>query len=74
MLESLLIELDKVNAPSLLLDDYNYFINKAIYQYINKNYNSVEINQQYTDNLRVLKSTIILTPEESSTYTSEASK
>ena len=44
MLEALLIELDKVNAPSLLLDDYNYFINKAIYQYINKNYGFMEIN------------------------------
>jgi hypothetical protein len=36
MLEALLIELNKVNAPSLLLEDYNYFINKAINQYINK--------------------------------------
>lgn len=30
MLEYLLIETNKVNAPSLLLEDYNYFINKAI--------------------------------------------
>lgn len=74
MLEALLIELDKVNAPSLLLDDYNYFINKAIYQYVNKSYGAIEINQQYTDNLRVLKSTAILTPHESNLYTSEYSK
>ena len=26
-----LIELNKVQAPSLLLEDYNYFINKAVY-------------------------------------------
>lgn len=74
MLEALLIELDKVNAPSLLLDDYNYFINKAIYQYVNKSYNAIEVNQQYTDNLRVLKSTAILIPHESNLYTSEYSK
>jgi hypothetical protein len=36
MLEALLVELNKVNAPSLLLEDYNYFINKAINQYVNK--------------------------------------
>lgn len=74
MLEALLIELDKVNAPSLLLDDYNYFINKAIYQFINKSYGAIEMNQQYTDNLRVLKSTAILTPHESNLYTSDYSK
>jgi len=34
--EYLLIELSKVDAPSLLLDDFNYFINKAIKQYVNK--------------------------------------
>ena len=74
MLEALLVELDKVNASSLLLDDYNYFINKAIYQYINKSYGAIEMNQQYTDNLRVLKSTAILTPHESTLYKSEYSK
>lgn len=68
MLEALLIELNKVNAPSLLLEDYNYFINKAIYQYINKSYNFNEINQQYSDNTRVLKATAILTPEETDDY------
>lgn len=65
MLEALLIESDKVNAPSLLLEDYNYFINKAINQYINKSYNLYDINQQYSDNLRVLKATQVLQPVES---------
>lgn len=68
MLEALLIELNKVNAPSLLLEDYNYFINKAINQYINKQYNFNDVNQQYADNVRVLKSTAILTPEKSTAY------
>jgi hypothetical protein len=60
--EYALIESNKVQAPSLLLEDYNYFINKAIGQYTNKIYNSDEINQQRSDDLRVLKSTAVLTP------------
>ena len=53
--EQLLIELDKVQAPTLLLNDFNYFINKGIIQYVNKKYNMYEMNQQLTDDLRVLK-------------------
>ena len=63
--EGMLVELSKVNAPSLLLEDFNYFFNKAIYQYINKRYNIYDINQQTTDDLRVLKSTAILNTEKS---------
>ena len=58
-----LIELNKTSAPSLLLEDFNYFFNKAISQYINKRYNIYDINQQTTDDLRVLKSTALLVPE-----------
>lgn len=61
--EAVLIEMNKVDAPSLLLEDFNYLFNKAINQYINKRYNVYDINQQTTDDLRVLKSTAILTPE-----------
>lgn len=46
----------------MLLQDFNYFFNKAINQYINKRYNIYDISQQTTDDLRVLKSTAILTP------------
>ena len=60
--EGVLIELNKVQAPSLLLEDFNYLFNKAIYQYINKKYNIYDTNQQTTDDVRVLKSTAILTP------------
>ena len=60
--EGVLIELNKVQAPSLLLEDFNYLFNKAIYQYINKKYNIYDVNQQTTDDVRVLKSTAILTP------------
>ena len=58
--EDVLIELNKENAPNILLEDFNYFANKAINQYINKRYNIYDINQQTTDDLRVLKATAIL--------------
>lgn len=60
--EAMLVELNKTEAPSLLLEDFNYFFNKAINQYINKNYNVYDTNQQSTDDLRVLKSTATLKP------------
>lgn len=53
--EHVLTELNKVEAPSLLLEDFNYFANKAVQQYINKVYNRYDINQQSTDDLRFLK-------------------
>ena len=58
-----LIEMNKVEAPSLLLEDFNYFMNKAVQQYINKVYNRYDINQQSSDDLRVLKATTKLTVE-----------
>lgn len=58
--EAILIELNKENAPNILLEDFNYLFNKAINQYINKRYNIYDINQQTTDDLRVLKATSIL--------------
>ncbi len=62
--EGMLTELSKVNAPSMLLQDFNYFFNKAINQYINKRYNIYDISQQTTDDLRVLKATTVLKPEQ----------
>lgn len=53
--EGVLVELNKVEAPSLLLEDFNYLFNKAVNQYTNKRYNIYDINQQTTDDLRVLK-------------------
>ena len=61
--EATLIELNKENAPNLLLEDFNYFANKAIYQYTNKRYNVYDVSQQTTDDLRVLKATALLTPK-----------
>lgn len=61
--ESVLIELSKVQAPPLKLFEFNYLFNKAINQFINKVYNFYDVNQQTTDDLRVLKSTAYLTPK-----------
>lgn len=47
----------------MTLEDYNYYLNKAIQTYINKRYNLYDINQQTTDDLRVLKSSAILDVE-----------
>ena len=51
---NVLVELNKVQAPSLLLEDFVYLVNKAVQKYINKKYNFFEMNQQLTDDLRVL--------------------
>lgn len=67
--EGVLIELNKENAPNLLLEDFNYFANKAVNNYVNKRYNIYDINQQTTDDLRVLKATALLKPEQVKDYT-----
>jgi hypothetical protein len=61
--EGVLIELQKESAPNILLEDFNYFANKAVNQYVNKRYNIYDTNQQTTDDLRVLKSNAILIPK-----------
>lgn len=61
--KALLIELNKVQAPSILLEDFNYYINKVIQQYTNKKYNLCDINQQNMDDLGVLRESKILIPE-----------
>lgn len=60
--EATAIELSKVQAPSLKLYEFNYFFNQAIRQFVNKVYNVYDINQQTTDDLRVLKATATLKP------------
>lgn len=65
--EYALIECNKLEAPSLLLEDYNYFINKAVQQYINTIYNRYDVNQQSTDDLRVLKTSTVISLQVSTT-------
>lgn len=55
--DNLLSELNKVEAPSMLLEDFIYFANKAVQQYVNKTYNWYDTSQQSTDDLRALKAT-----------------
>lgn len=66
--EGVLVEMNKVQAPSMLLEDFNYFINKAINQYINKKYNVYDVNQQSTDDMRVLKATTVLKVSKTTKY------
>ena len=61
--ENLLIELSKHKAPTLKLYEFNYYCNKAINQIVNKSYNWYDMNQQSSDNLRVLKTDANLIPE-----------
>ena len=66
--EGVLTEMNKVQAPSMLLEDFNYFVNKAINQYVNKKYNVYDVNQQSSDDLRVLKATTILEVTKTTKY------
>lgn len=61
--EATAIELSKIQAPTLKLYEFNYFFNQAIRQFVNKVYNVYDVNQQTTDDLRVLKATATLAPE-----------
>lgn len=72
--EAVLTELNKQQAPSITLEDFNHFFNKAINQFINKKYNIYDVNQQSTDDLRVLKATTMLTPSKASVYGQEGSE
>ena len=47
-----LIEQNKQEAPTLLIEEFNYLINKAIIQYTNLTYARFDINQQASDDLR----------------------
>ena len=66
--EGVLIEMNKENASNILLEDFNYLANKSINQYVNKRYNIYDVNQQTTDDLRVLKATAILIPHKCNDY------
>lgn len=55
LLQYAIIETKKNGAPNLLIEDYNYFINKSIQQTVNSIYNFYNADQQRTDDLRVLK-------------------
>ena len=60
--EAILIELNKNNAPSLRLHEFNYLFNKAINEYVDEIYQNYDVNQSATDSLRVLQSEAQLQP------------
>lgn len=59
---AILTEMNKTASGTLDLEDFNYFFNKAINQFVNKRYNLDGVNQQVTDDLRVLKASTTLDP------------
>lgn len=52
--EYVLIECNKVGTATIFLEDFNFFVNKACQEFINKRYALFEQNQQITDDLQVL--------------------
>ena len=60
--EAILIELNKNNAPSLRLHEFNYLFNKAVNELVDEFYTNYDVNQNATDSLRVLQSEAQLTP------------
>ncbi len=52
-----LIELNKLNTPTFTVEQFNYFSNKSILAFSDRRYNFYAINQQLTDDLRVLLTT-----------------
>lgn len=58
--DAALIEQNKQEAPTLNIEEYNYWINKAIIQYINLTYARFDLNQQSSDDLRWLQKSVEL--------------
>ena len=51
----ILTELNKEEAPTLYLEDYVYYYNKAISEYMKARYEMFEVNQQLSDDMRCWK-------------------
>ena len=54
--DGVLMELNKVHAPTLTVEEFVYFLNKAMLAFTNERYNFYAVNQQLSDDLRVLVS------------------
>ena len=52
--EATLVEINKENAQSFTIEEFNYIVNKAILSFVNEKYNFYAANQQLSDDLRVL--------------------
>lgn len=51
---------NKVEAPAILVDEFNHFASKALNQYVNERYNLFATKQQLTDDLQFFTKTIIV--------------
>lgn len=51
--EASLVEINKENAQSFTIEEFNYVINKSILAFVNEKYNFYAANQQISDDLRV---------------------
>lgn len=71
---NVLTEINKVGAPSLLLEDFIYFANKTVQQHTDRAYNRYDMNQQATDDLRVLKTSAVLNIKSDSNASSPLEK
>ncbi len=52
--EGALFTLNKVHAPAFTVEEFVYFLNKTILAFANERYNFYAVNQQLSDDLRVL--------------------
>lgn len=55
----ILTELNKEEAPTLYLEDYVYYYNKSISEYMKARYELFEVNQQLSDDMRCWKKEFI---------------
>lgn len=72
--EYMLIETAKQRVQPMLLEDFNYILNKTILMYIDKVYHAYGVNQKIDDNLRVLMSTSMMTAHKSTYYNDNDNK
>ena len=52
--EAVLVEINKVNAATFTVEEFNYMLTKSILAFTNEKYNFFAVNQQLSDDLRVL--------------------
>ena len=64
--EDMLVELNTIKAPSLHLEDFLYFYNKGVQEYVNLRYARYEDSQQLSDDLQWLSSTVMATVDSQS--------
>jgi hypothetical protein len=52
--DDVLVEINKENAQSFTIEEFNYILNKAVNTWVNERYGFYAADQQLTDDLRVL--------------------